>query len=252
MKYTVADPSGNITLLIESPCEPEKRCETALKLMKAVPSAEQAGFIGPGDGECDVTLYMSGGEFCGNAAMSAAALYCREKLKSRPGETAEVKVRVSGEKDSVSVSVCPAGDEEYDCRITMPAPIEILQEPYPLIRFGGISHIVAEAPAERELAEAELKERCGALGADALGIMFLNESTGELKPLVYVKESGTLFWENSCASGTAAVGAYLAEKSGKKISIDLAQPGGSIRVESEPGRNPVLFGRVRLYESIEC
>ena len=56
MKYTVADPSGNITLLIESPCEPENRRETALALMSREPFSEQAGFLGPGDGECDVSL----------------------------------------------------------------------------------------------------------------------------------------------------------------------------------------------------
>ena len=251
MKYTVADPSGNITLLIESPCEPENRRETALALMSREPFSEQAGFLGPGDGECDVSLYMSGGEFCGNAAMSAAAWLCRERGMCAPGEEAELRVRVSGEAEPVSVHVRCAGNGEYDCRITMPAPLKIEMREMPLVHFGGISHYISEKPAERAAAEAEVRERCAALGVDALGTMFLDETAGEMMPLVYVRESETLFWEHSCASGTAAAGAYLAAKAGKGISVSLAQPGGTLRVEAEPGRNPVLFGKVRLNDSIE-
>lgn len=246
MRYTVADPAGNVTLLIESPCEPEERCGTAVMLMKAEPLSEQAGFVGPGDGECDVSLYMSGGEFCGNAAMSAAAWHCREALKTCPGETAEVKVRVSGEERPVTVFVSPGGEDGYDCSVIMPAPLEIVMRPVPLVRFRGISHMILNAPMERAAAEAAVKERCRALGADALGMMFLNEDSGEMKPLVYVRQSETLFWENSCASGSAAAGAYLAEKAGKKIEASLRQPGGTLRVEAEPGKGPVLFSRVRL------
>lgn len=251
MRYTLADPTGNITLLIESPCEPEKRCETALMLMGREPDSEQAGFIGPGDGECDVSLYMSGGEFCGNAAMSAAAWYCREELKCRPGETAEVRVRVSGESAPVTVFPCCCGEDEFDCRIIMPAPVEVAVLPLPLVRFRGICHMISETPMDRETAEAEVRERCRALGADALGIMFLDLAAGEMKPLVYVRESETLFWENSCASGTAAAGAYLAARAGKPISALLAQPGGTLRVEAEPGKSPVLFGKVRLKKTVE-
>ena len=57
-----------------------------------------------------------------------------------------------------------------------------------------------------------------------------------MTPLVYVPAAGTLFWENSCASGTTACGAYVAAKTGGPVSLSLRQPGGSLEIRvSEDG-----------------
>ena len=46
---------------------------------------EQVGFVSaPSDSGCDIDLQMAGGEFCGNATMSAAAL-----VAMRSGKTPE-------------------------------------------------------------------------------------------------------------------------------------------------------------------
>ena len=79
--------------------------------------------------------------------------------------------------------------------------------------------------------------------------MFLerNEENSFLTPLVYVPACETVFWERSCASGTAAVGMYLAEKTGAPLDITLSEPGGSLRVSADPDQKDV-----RLYETIRC
>jgi len=43
----------------------------------------------------------------------------------------------------------------------------------------------------------------------AFGIMFFDRDNLSMKPYVYVKEVGSGVYENSCASGTTALGYYL-------------------------------------------
>ena len=77
--------------------------------------------------------------------------------------------------------------------------------------------------------------------------MFLDAARSRLTPLVYIPGSGTVFWENSCASGSSAAGMYLAARTGAPVGLTLAEPGGSLRVSSDPGGGETwLYGRVRL------
>ena len=67
-----------------------------------------------------------------------------------------------------------------------------------------------------------------------------------LTPLVYVPGSGTSFWENSCASGSTATGMYLADRTGERQEICLREPGGCLKVTSDPGSGETwLYGTVR-------
>jgi diaminopimelate epimerase len=76
--------------------------------------------------------------------------------------------------------------------------------------------------------------------------MILNRAESRLYPLVYVPSAGTLFWENSCASGTTAVGAFLAAESGKAIEITLQQPGGNLTIAASETGDLLLSGTVRI------
>ena len=80
--------------------------------------------------------------------------------------------------------------------------------------------------------------------------MFLDRERGVLKPLVYVPSAATLFWESSCASGTTAVGAYLAAKSGAAVRMPLKQPGGTLEIEADPDGKLLLKGSVRLVRQV--
>ena len=81
--------------------------------------------------------------------------------------------------------------------------------------------------------------------------MFLNgeipQQTLQLTPLVYVPASQTVFWENSCASGTTAAGAYLFRRNpGESLSLGLRQPGGRLEISAGADGRLLLGGTVRL------
>ena len=74
--------------------------------------------------------------------------------------------------------------------------------------------------------------------------MLLDEASGRLDPLVYVPQADTLFWERSCASGTAAVGAWA----GPGTALSLKEPGGVLTVRTASDGTVTLEGTVRLSE----
>ena len=117
LKYYLFDPTKNMTILVETPVPAESQPFVASRLLQAEPTAEQVGFVSAGDGESDIALRMAGGEFCGNATMSAAALFC---MKNNLKETS-VRVRASGAPEPVTVEVRAAG-EGFACTVDMPRP----------------------------------------------------------------------------------------------------------------------------------
>lgn len=138
----------------------------------------------------------------------------------------------------------------------------------PIVRMEGIAHVIIEPDSgffglkdDPALAETLLRGWCGVLDAECLGMMFLGEEqlkcdgpgTGnaaavrQMTPLVYVPGADTMFWENSCASGSAAAGIYLAAQAGTPVDITLAEPAGRLRVESDPlAQKTILHGSVIL------
>ncbi|MBE6019727.1 MAG: hypothetical protein E7230_05290 [Clostridiales bacterium] len=210
------------------------------------------------------SLRMAGGEFCGNATMCAAALWMTRA--GLMGE-AEARVRVSGATEPLMVSLARTSAVSFAAAVEMPPALGIdhlkLSDGMlpgsavlglPVVKLEGISHIIIEPDSgffglkqDRALAETLLRGWCGALGSECLGMMFLDEGSGSrpLTPLVYVPGADTMFWENSCASGSAAAGIWLAEKTGAPVDITFDEPAGQLRVESDPesGRT-VLHGSV--------
>ena len=277
IRYVLMDPAGNKTILCETPVSEEGQPAVAGQLMRLEPDAEQVGFVTwdelPGT---HVSLRMAGGEFCGNASMSVAVLYCMQKgldggriLVSASGAPEPVEVEVTaGLPDSVDVKDSAKPDRIWTGTVTMPRPesIQMISFPdsqlLPVVSFAGISHVIldnsmpVEELAARE-AERLAKEWCKYLQADALGLLFLDKTDlirGEasLKPLVYVPAADTLFWESACGSGTAAVGAWLAKESGRQVDIKLHQPGGTLEIAVSPAGNLLLKGTVKCLHEKTC
>ena len=293
--YAVMDPTGNITILVETPVPEASQPFVAEQLMKLEPEAEQVGFLAlpPADAErasvpgaadggedqaADITprlsLRMAGGEFCGNASMSAA-VYAR--IREQENGTAEagrkdILLKVSGAEKPVRIIVETAASAEealYRGAVEMPRPLGISEVKLaagekavsiPAVEFEGITHLIIPSGGEGEQAEnydlifrnaeALAPRWCGILGAEALGLMFLDAAAGAMKPLVYVPAAGTLVWENSCASGTTAVGAYFSERfpgsSGMPAPLRLRQPGGTLEIAAGENGDLRLTGTVRL------
>lgn len=273
IEYSIFDPTGNITALVESSTDVKDRPEVAARIMAAEPDVEQVGFVSfSGDAEIPVRLRMAGGEFCGNATMCAAALYLIRKggdpAISADQPEAIVSVDVSGAEEPLEVRIRPESSESFASAVTMPPAIEICSlklsdgmasedgaGELPMVRMQGISHIIAEPDSglfglkdDPSRAETMLRGWCAATGADCLGIMFLEEEGArrKLTPLVYVPGADTMFWENSCASGSAAAGIYLAAKAGGSVDVTFDEPAGSMRVESDISGDTILHGSVSI------
>ena len=264
LTYTILDPTGNITALVESPLAPSRQPYAASLIMQKHPEVEQVGFVQFCTGKEDVSLRMAGGEFCGNASMCAAALY-----RIRTGNKKEkVQLRVSGAGHPVEAALFPLEDKRFEAELLMPPSLSIdhpelsfgtLSGKAAVVKMEGISHIIIprESPffsllSDSEDAEQAVKAWCDQLSCEGLGLMFLDEEKELLTPLVYIPGSGTVFWENSCASGTTAAGLYLAEAKDKPVDLSFKEPGGTLNVSSDPiSRRTHLRGSVSLVETAE-
>lgn len=271
INYCIFDPTGNITALVESRVDTAKQPAVASKIMDRHPEVEQVGFVYLAEGkdtEVQAILRMAGGEFCGNATMCTAALYMiRRELYG----DSMIDVAVSGATEPLRVSLSRKVGNSFDASVLMPPALGIdsidfecamesgaVSGSLPVVRMEGIDHIVIEPESafyalteSPERAESALRKWCARLQSDCLGMMFLGGegSTRKLVPLVYVPGADTVFWENSCASGSAAAGMYLASKSGALIDCTLNEPAGDLRVRSDNESGGIrLYGSVKLMQ----
>lgn len=239
ISYTKIDPSGNITLIVDSFVPREEQSRIAALLMVRDSEAEQVGFLEtPKDPCCAVRLQMMGGEFCGNATLSAAAVVMRQLGL----DAGDMLIEVSGSPGPVKVTGVMSAPGRFDGEVDMPLPESIYECSFldgfdchtlPLVRFPGICHaIVSAGTLTREKAEAVIGTWCRQIGSEALGLMFFDKDKNTLTPLVYVESTGTAVWEGSCASGTAAVASYLAELDGEHASVCLFEPRGRLSAEA--------------------
>ena len=251
INYCIFNPTGNITALVETKVEPAKQPAIADEIMRVHPQVEQVGFVYFVPGRpVPALLRMAGGEFCGNATMSAAALY----LMRSGEETDSVRVTVSGVSKPIAVHL-EKTEPALEIGIKK-LKSEVADASMTVVRMEGISHIVIEKSSElyalkddRENAEKLLRDWSECLDAECLGIMFLegDGASWSLTPLVYVRDVGTVFWENACASGTAAVGMYMAGKLESAVDMTLDEPGGRLSVSCDPeSGKTTLYGSTKL------
>jgi len=118
----------------------------------------------------------------------------------------------------------------------MPAPDRISFVPFrgrdiAFVEFPGISHAVVWDESPSLDVFREVAETCGAIDLPAFGVMFVKKGDAEFTPLVRVKDSGSLVWEGSCASGSIAVAGALTAREGRSLgNLELRQPGGMLQV----------------------
>jgi len=199
-EYYVLDPAKNITAIVTGDVPENKREVIAASIMQENKEIEQVGFIKVLGEAC--YLDMAGGEFCGNA-VRCAALISKSSAVVCCGQTIKCE-----------------GSLAY-----LPKEIK------------GITHKIIELPyAEHSSNRITYENSIKVLaeGSDAFGIMLFDEKELRLTPLVYVSAINTMFWENSCASGTAALANYLLDKYGRAIKLAIKEPGGIISIESDP------------------
>lgn len=263
MYYIVSDPTGNITVLIRSPYSEDNRAQLIREAFELESDCEQVGFIVPARSG-QIGLEMMGYEFCGNASLSACALYAYEKgLLS--GSEMDVLLDSSGVSDTLNVRIrrledTSDGHPAFSGSIMMPLPSLGSFSGYPVVHMDGISHLLipTDKLSDRE-AEALIKEYAAELNVPALGMILYSfeddphAGTGSawpdvicIRPLVYVRDSDTLVWEHGCATGSTAIGYYrYCSENLSESSTDIKQPGGTIRIRILNG-HPELTANVVL------
>lgn len=248
-EYYILNPAGNITALVTSKINKSDYIRVSDEIMRLHPETEQVGFV---DFEGEMPkLQMYGGEFCGNATMCAASLFCHLKNLNE----CELVISVSGAKNPLNVCVSKNADA-YECCLLMEKPESIENRTFvlngkeynlPLVSFGGISHIISQTDFNKCDAEKILRIYSEKLSFSAMGFMLYDEKSDALTPIVYVKDCNKMFYENSCASGSCAVCAFVAEDELNEKEIILHQPGGTLKAASGKMSDYIrLFNRVEI------
>ena len=282
--YSLWDPAGNVTALVHPGVKETQYAAVAAAIQQERPEVEQVGFLKVLSDDPEgaaLFLRMAGGEFCGNAAACAAAwAFSRIPEHVREGcpvpdsqeevatgeERGFVRLRESGTQEIVAVSLREEKQGSFRTAVRMPSAVSIqtqsfsfggIREGLPLVRMEGIAHILVDPTSafyslmnNPTVAEAAVRAWCAEGGFESLGLLFLGEEAEArtMTPLIYVPGSGTVFWEHSCASGTAAVGMAYARKEAAPVDLTLQEPGGLLRVTSAPTGETMLFGTVRILE----
>ena len=177
---------------------------------------------------------MMGGEFCGKALRSAA----RAWTAAHPDALGRaLPYEISGCDRPLSVTA----DESGSVRASMPLPLSVERwNGLDTAVFPGIVHALCVG---REPDEDHARKLTSALAAvwtaPAAGVMYLDREGRTMRPAVWVRDTDTLFFESSCASGSAAAAAILSRAQPDGESVwPLRQPGGVILASArrEDGR----------------
>ena len=252
IRYISFLPGGNKTaLVIGDGYDSVQRKVINDAIMKQDPQMEQVGFVKPAgdysltDPNCAPSLQMAGGEFCGNAARSAAYYYLG-------GRSGELVMTVSGGR-KVSCGVYENGEAwcEIPLAETGIRQMENMAPGIIKVNLSGITHLVIEPetavqflkeagpsqnPEALKKAGLSLIEEYGLKELEAAGAIFLeqiSEDKFRIHPIVRVRDIDSLFYETACGSGTTAAAMVI----GRKTSEILQPSGMTIRAELTSSEN---------------
>lgn len=195
--------------------------------MNTFSSVEQVGFVNLDPQYAE--LQMAGGEFCGNATRSAAS----QILKGKSGK---ISIKVSGVREKLQAGVNADGLAWAQMPIYPDLQkITHTKEGFDIVEMEGITHVVVP-DIYSYLSPGEIKKRAFRLlqllelnqSVPASGVIFTQKTPQgfQIRPVVWVREIQTLFYETACGSGTTAVGLVEALKEKKSIEIPVLQPSG--------------------------
>lgn len=214
VSYFEVTPGGNTTAIVPGSFRIQKRQKIALKIIENNRAIEQVGFWMPSRyKQAAARLEMAGGEFCGNAARSLAALLGRRKpyLLEVSGLPSPVLVEASKKKASITI------------------PLKTFNLRTDICTLPGITHVLKPNMIDKTAARNILGLR-KLLKKDASGVIGYKKSSVSsyrIEPVVWVRDLKTLFAETACASGTMAL-AYFVWKSRGINKLQITQPSGAV------------------------
>lgn len=240
LNFVKVSPSKNMTVFITDYVAPDHYAQMANMIMDyEYLNAEQVGFIvAPKNKKSVLRLEMSGGEFCGNAVLGAAA-FCFYKGLTKNNQ---FLLETSGSESPLTCEVAVKSSSQFEAKAEMPHPISIKHIDINLnersisgsvVHFNGITHLLTDYWPDKDEFNLIIGEVTKIIEDKAIGVIpyrRLKEQEYEIWPFVYVKETGSRFFEQACGSGTLALGVYLS-KINREKKFKIHQPGGIITVE---------------------
>ena len=216
-EYELLNPSGNVTALVTKDMPREKYKEISNEIMNNNPHVEQVGFLKKYS-DTVFRLEMAGLEFCGNASRAFACFLVKEKYVT----SNKFEISVSGYDGLIECNVEKKENEFFSTiDLKLKKPIndfiekKILdgQEVF-MVKLPGISHVfldIKKFKFDKDNCKKEAKEilnKLDLLDIAAVGVIWYENK--QIHPVVYVKDIDSLFYENSCGSGSMAFGIYQA------------------------------------------
>lgn len=232
------NPNKNATVLVldEHPRNQYPKLSKTLMALESV-YAEQVGFIEKANNrEADYRLQMMGGEFCANAAASLS-VYMAYNEELQVGEKTQCTLEISG-SDTLVKCYTKRLKKGFRTKITMPCPLHIQDEMVDykgrLMEIGCVDYADA---CQRIVYDDHVHLQPKALAKYILhhgmgndytikGVTLCNTDNLSITPLIYVKETDTEIWENSCGIASASLAAYMANKQEKSTALRIIQPSG--------------------------
>lgn len=234
IKIRVSNPAGNITIFVMENFERNLYQKIATQLLAMEDfKAEQVAFV-----KSKYRMEMCGLEFCGNASRSFALI---SAIEGGISGSAKITIEVSGCDTPLVVDV---DTKTNYTKIKMPYPTyvkEINDCPFEsangqiLVNMDGITHVILRnVPASRETFDIIKNYIIDKYDPPAVGVMFYDDFTSSMTPVVYVKNVDTTYFEGSCASGSTAMAVELSRDKPKGLySYDLIQPAGILTTTAE-------------------
>lgn len=214
-EYEILNPSGNITALVTKDVPREKYKEISNEIMKNNPNIEQVGFLKKYSNSI-FRLEMAGLEFCGNASRAFACFLVKEKYIN----TEKFEISVTGYDNLIGCIVEKKGEDYFstiDLKFLKPIDdfIEnktLNDQKISVVYLPGISHTFLDQrrfkfDEDNCLKEAKkIIQQLNLTKLPAVGVIWFDGN--QINPVVYVKDIDSLFYENSCGSGSIAYGIY--------------------------------------------
>ncbi|MBU1003457.1 MAG: hypothetical protein KKE73_13165 [Proteobacteria bacterium] len=232
-RFYKLSPGGNTTILIMDAQDlpVAEHPVLAARLMDTLHlGAEQVGFVSL-EGPLP-RLDMMGGEFCGNAARCLGAVLALEGrlgdegLICVSGVEASLGVRLRRENGMVCAAVQMPVREQGSCLTDLASGVALAE-------LDGITHLLLDedehpCPSDPIRASARLRELYGLTQRDAVGCIWHSgdPSSPSIRPVVWVRGTGTTHLETGCGSGTMALTQLLAKQQGGPVTVRVQQPSG--------------------------
>ncbi|MBP9846923.1 MAG: hypothetical protein KBD43_12775 [Saprospiraceae bacterium] len=234
-RVTIVRPGGNDTAIVWDDVPRELQGSLSKKIQATYPGIEQVMFVEEGKNGL-VRGQMAGGEFCGNATRSLGYLIM-------DGKDGNATLEVSGANQPMSVQI-----DNGMAKTSLPVKSS-LDSAQPdgddyIVHLDGISFVItskANTLGDRVLSETNpdkqkeivlgaLKKNGFATDYPASGVMVIDKQDDDsykLEPFVYVRDTGTLYYESGCGSGSTSVGVMVAKESGLPVkNLRITQPSG--------------------------